>query len=83
MLIEYLVVVIMEFLVGPQKNFLHLYWPDSKDFDFYTDFESLPRIEDEKNQFPAEVVEEKRYLQADVLEKLEITRSTLKKIEVF
>ncbi|MDM7660167.1 FtsK/SpoIIIE domain-containing protein [Lactococcus lactis] len=66
---------------GPAKEFFAPLLPDSKDFDFYTDFESLPRIEDEKNQFPAEVVEEKRYLQADVLEKLEITRSTLKKIE--
>ncbi|MFP7371338.1 FtsK/SpoIIIE domain-containing protein [Lactococcus lactis] len=66
---------------GPAKEFFAPLLPDSKDFDFYTDFESLPRIEDEKNQFPAEVVEEKRYLQAEVLEKLEITRSTLKKIE--
>lgn len=66
---------------GPAKEFFAPLLPDSKDFDFYTDFESLPRIEDEKNQFPAEVVEEKRYLQADVLEKLNITRSTLKKIE--
>lgn len=66
---------------GPAKEFFAPLLPDSKDFDFYTDFESLPRIEDEKNQFPAEVVEEKRYLQADILEKLEITRSTLKKIE--
>ena len=66
---------------GPAKEFFAPLLPDSKDFDFYTDFESLPRIEDEKTQFPAEVVEEKRYLQADVLEKLEITRSTLKKIE--
>ncbi|MFR6492912.1 MAG: FtsK/SpoIIIE domain-containing protein [Lactococcus lactis] len=66
---------------GPAKEFFAPLLPDSKDFDFYTDFESLPRIEDEKTQFPAEVVEEKRYLQAEVLEKLEITRSTLKKIE--
>lgn len=66
---------------GPAKEFFAPLLPDSKDFDFYTDFESLPRIEDEKIQFPAEVVEEKRYLQAEVLEKLEITRSTLKKIE--
>ncbi|MCT1181497.1 FtsK/SpoIIIE domain-containing protein [Lactococcus lactis] len=66
---------------GPAKEFFAPLLPDSKDFDFYTDFESLPRIEYEKNQFPAEVVEEKRYLQAEVLEKLEITRSTLKKIE--
>lgn len=66
---------------GPAKEFFAPLLPDSKDFDFYTNFESLPRIEDEKNQFPAEVVEEKRYLQADVLKKLEITRSTLKKIE--
>lgn len=66
---------------GPAKEFFAPLLPDSKDFDFYTDFESLPRIEDEKNQFPAELVEEKRYLQAEVLEKLEITRSTLKKIE--
>ncbi|MFR4203696.1 MAG: FtsK/SpoIIIE domain-containing protein [Lactococcus lactis] len=66
---------------GPAKEFFAPLLPDSKDFDFYTDFESLPRIEDEKNQFPAEEVEEKRYLQADVLEKLNITRSTLKKIE--
>ena len=66
---------------GPAKEFFAPLLPDSKDFDFYTDFESLPRIEDEKNQFPAEVIEEKRYLQAEVLEKLEITRSKLKKIE--
>lgn len=66
---------------GSAKEFFAPLLPDSKDFDFYTDFESLPRIEDEENQFPAEVVEEKRYLQADVLEKLNITRSTLKKIE--
>lgn len=66
---------------GPAKEFFAPLLPDSKDFDFYTDFESLPRIADEKKQFPAEVVEEKRYLQAEVLEKLEITRSTLKKIE--
>lgn len=66
---------------GPAKEFFAPLLPDSKDFDFYTDFESLPRIEDEKKQFPTEVVEEKRYLQAEVLEKLEITRSTLKKIE--
>lgn len=66
---------------GPAKEFFAPLLPDSNDFDFYTDFESLPRIEDEKNQFSAEVVEEKRYLQAEVLEKLEITRSTLKKIE--
>ncbi|MDG4982878.1 FtsK/SpoIIIE domain-containing protein [Lactococcus lactis] len=66
---------------GPAKEFFAPLLPDSKDFDFYTDFESLPRIEEEKSQLQAEIVEEKRYLQAEALEKLEITRSTLKKIE--
>lgn len=63
---------------GPAKEFFAPLLPNPEVFDFYTDFESLPRIEEEKikNQ-----VEEKRFLQAEVLEKLNITRSTLKKIE--